>query len=284
MLDVPRGGLGGARLRRRAVPAAGGGRGVDGGLRLRFDGKGLDREPGGRERLGVQPFRNIVTLVRRVRVALRRCQAEPFEGFGEVLFDADAAGIEDTEVELAVGNAAVGGFAEPFRGALVVGALAAAIGVEHGEVMHRLGVAALGRLQIIAPRDVDILFYAKTLLVEGPEPEHRRYHAGLRRAVIPFGGFVEIDRHAFAFGETGADLVGGGRIAVQDGGAQYRTRDAFGQPLGRRHLNEARLAAGGHRRRGRNSPRDVAGAGRRGGPRRGRGPRAVPQGCGRGGV
>src|SRR5258707_5332794 len=140
-------GLDGACWGRRAVPAAGGGRRIDSGLWLRFGGKGLDRELGGGERLGVKAFRNIVTLVRRVRVALRRRQAEPFEGFGEVLFDADAAGIENAEGELAVRDAAVGGLAEPLRRALVIGALAAAIGVEHGEVMHRLGIAALGGLQ-----------------------------------------------------------------------------------------------------------------------------------------
>jgi len=85
-------------------------------------------------------------------------EAEPFEGFGEVLFDADAAGIEDAEIELAVGDAAIGRLAEPLRRALVIGALAAAIGVEHGQIMHRLGVAAFGRLQVVTPRDLDVLF------------------------------------------------------------------------------------------------------------------------------
>jgi hypothetical protein len=58
--------------------------------------------------------------------------------------------------------------------------------------MHRLGVAALGGLQVVAPRDVDVLLHAQALLVEGAEPEDRRHHAGLRRAVVPFRGFVEI--------------------------------------------------------------------------------------------
>src|SRR5208283_175151 len=114
----------------------------------------------------------------------------------EVLFDADAAGIEDAEVELAVGDAAIGGLAEPLSRVLVVGALAAAVGVEHGEVMHRLGVAALGGLHVVAPRDVDVLFDAETLLIEGSEPEYRGDHAGLRRAVIPFGGLFEVLRNA----------------------------------------------------------------------------------------
>src|SRR5204862_6706877 len=97
-------------------------------------------------------------------------EADPFEVFGEVLLDADAAGIEDAEVELAVGDAAIGRLAEPLRRALVIGALAAAVGVEHGEIMHRLGVAAFGSLKVITSRDLDVLFHAHALLVEGAKP------------------------------------------------------------------------------------------------------------------
>ena len=203
-----------------------------------------------------------------VRVALRCRQAEPFEGFGEVLFDADAAGIEDAEVELAVGDAAIGGLAEPLRRALVVGALAAAVGVEHGQIMHRLGVAALGRLQVVAPRDIDVLFHAQALFVEGPEPEDRRHHAGLRRAVVPFRGLVEIRGDAFAFGEAHADFIGRGRIALERGGAQHRSADRVGQSFGRRDLHHGELAAG-RRRCGRDRAGDVAavaGAARRAWP------------------
>src|SRR6202041_2681757 len=117
-------GLCACRLRR--VPSAGRACDVDGVVGLGFRCKGLDCELCRSQRLGVEPLGDIVALARRIRVALRRGQAEPFEGFGEILFDADAAGIEDAEVELAVGDAAVGRLAEPLRGALVVGALAAA--------------------------------------------------------------------------------------------------------------------------------------------------------------
>jgi len=51
-----------------------------------------------RERLGIEPLCDIVAFAHRVRIALGRGEAEPFEGFGEVLFDADAACIEDAEV------------------------------------------------------------------------------------------------------------------------------------------------------------------------------------------
>ncbi len=175
------------------------------------------------------------------------------------MFDADAAGIEDAEVELAVGDAAVRRLAEPFRSILVIGALAAAVSVEHGEIMHRLGVAALGGLQIITPRDVDVLFHAHPFFVEGTEPEDRRHHAGLRRAVVPFGGLVEILSHPFAFGEANADLIGRGRVTLQRSPAQPRSADRIRQPFGRRDLHHAEFAAGRGRARERDRSGDVAG-------------------------
>src|SRR6185312_9042552 len=102
---------------------------IDGVIRLLLRRKGLDRELCRRERLWIEPLGDIVALARGIGIALRRRQAEPLEGFGKVLFDADAAGIEDAEVELAVADPAVGRLAEPLRRALVVRTLAAAIGV-----------------------------------------------------------------------------------------------------------------------------------------------------------
>src|SRR5581483_10586336 len=159
------------------------------------------------------------------------------------LVDADAAGIEDAEIVLAVGDAAIGGLAEPLRRALVVGALAAAVRVEHGEIMHGLGVTAFGSLHIIAAGDVDILLHGEALLVEGPQAEDRRHHAGLRRTVEAFGGFVVIYRDAFAFGEAHADFVGRRGIALEDGGAQNRTADRLGDPLGRRDHDNRQFRA-----------------------------------------
>ena len=113
---LARGALGRQRLGRglrrgrgRRVPSAHRRRHVEGIVGLGFGGKGLDRELCRRQRLGIEALGNIVALVGSVRVALRRRQAEPFEGFGKVLFDADAAGIEDAEIELAVRDAAIGG-------------------------------------------------------------------------------------------------------------------------------------------------------------------------------
>ena len=231
--------------RRRRIPATGRGRHIDGGVGLRLRRKGLDRKLGRGQRLGVEPLGDIVALAAGIRIALGGREAEPFEGFGEVLFDADAAGIEDAEVELAVGDAAIGGLAEPLRRALVVGALAAAVGVEHGQIMHRLGVAAFGGLQIVTPRDVDVLFHAHALLVEGAEPEDRGHHAGLRRAVIPFCGFVEIGGYALALGKAHADFIGRGRIALHRGRAQHRSTDAIGQLLARRDLHGPSLPEAG---------------------------------------
>ena len=58
--------------------------------------------------------------------------------------DADAAGIEDAEIVLAVGDAVIGGLAEPFGRGLIVRLAVDALGIEHGEIVHRLGVARLG--------------------------------------------------------------------------------------------------------------------------------------------
>ena len=92
---------------------------IDGVVGLRFRREGLDRELGCRQRLGVEALGDIVAFATGIRVALRRRQAEPFERLGEILFDADAAGIKDAEVELAVGDAAIGRLAEPLRGCLL---------------------------------------------------------------------------------------------------------------------------------------------------------------------
>src|ERR1700733_8910349 len=152
---------------RRRIPTARRSRDVDGIVGLGFSREGLDRELGRGQRLGIETLGNVVALATSVNIALRCGQAEPLEGFGEVLVNADAAGVENAEIILAVGDAAIGGLAEPLRRALVVGALAAAVGIQHPEIVHRLGVAALGGLHVIAAGDIDVLFHAQALLVEG---------------------------------------------------------------------------------------------------------------------
>ena len=69
-----------------------------------------------------------------IDVALGGGEAEPFEGFSEILFHADAAGVKNAEVVLAIGDAARGGLPEPFGCALVIRPFAAAIGIESLEI------------------------------------------------------------------------------------------------------------------------------------------------------
>ncbi len=128
----------------------------------------------------------------------------------------------------------IGGLAEPLRRTLVVRSLVAAVGIEHREIVHRLGVAALGRANVVAAGRVDILFAAEALFVQRAEPEHRRHDAAVRGAVVPFGGFIIIDRDTLAFGKAHADFVGGGRIALQGGGPQHHAADRVRQCVGDR--------------------------------------------------
>ena len=58
---------------------------------------------------------------------------------------AEAAGVEDAEVELAVTDAVFGRPAEPLRGSGVIRLAVAALGEQHGEIMHGAGVAGFGR-------------------------------------------------------------------------------------------------------------------------------------------
>src|SRR6516164_10977813 len=119
--------LGCGRLRDSRVPSADRRSDSDGIVGLRLGDEGLDCELGCGQRLRVETFGDVVALEGCVCIALGRGEAEPFEGLREVLFDADASRIEDAEIELAVGDAAVGRFAEPLRRTLVVCALAAAV-------------------------------------------------------------------------------------------------------------------------------------------------------------
>ena len=167
-----------------------------------------------------------------------RRQAEPFEVFGEVLLNADATGIENAQIELAIGNAAIGRFFEPLRGAGVIRTFAAAVGIEHRQIVHGLGVSALSGLQIISSCDVDVLCHAQAFFVERAQPEDRRHYSGLCRAVVPFRGFVVVGRDSLAFGKAPRDFISRRRVALQRGCAQGRSADAVGQSLRRRDLNQ----------------------------------------------
>src|SRR5262249_25176448 len=128
-------------LGRGPVPAAG--RRFDRGgiLRLRLCHERLDCRIHGRESTRIQLPRDFVTFPGCGWVALACGQRVPFVGFRRALFDAGAALVEHSDIELAVYDAAHRGFAEPFGRGSLVQLAADPMRVEHGEVMHGLGVA-----------------------------------------------------------------------------------------------------------------------------------------------
>ena len=96
-------------LFRSRIPAGGGRRDIIG--RLVGDARlvGFEQRLGGGEPLGVEAHGDIVTLLAGVLVALLIGEREPHPGLLEVLLDAEAAGIEDGEIVLAVAHAVFGG-------------------------------------------------------------------------------------------------------------------------------------------------------------------------------
>ncbi len=94
-------------------------------------------------------------------------QREPLVGFGVVLLHADAAGVKDGEIVLAVGDAAIGGLAEPLRGSAVIGRAVDALGIEHREIVHRLAVALRGGRSIEVARHGEVLLHPDALFVKG---------------------------------------------------------------------------------------------------------------------
>src|SRR5206468_1803288 len=126
-------------------------------------------------------------------------EREPFVGFGEVLVDPDPARIKDTEVVLAVRDAAARGLAEPLRSGLVVRLAVDTLGVEHRQIVDRLGVALVGRLQVERARLVQIFLYALTLLVQAAEAVLGRREAVTGGALEPESGEFQIDGGAASF-------------------------------------------------------------------------------------
>src|SRR5947207_996503 len=210
------------RGRRGTVPSAGGRLDVHRLVGRRIGRPGLHRKLRGDERLLVEPGGDIVALLSRVLVALLSCKREPLVGFGEVLVDADSAGIEDAEIVLAVRDAAIGGLAEPLCGLTVVGLAVDALGVEHREIVDRLGVPLVGTLQIELARLVEVLLYALALFVKAAEAIERGRETLLGGAVEPLHREFQTGRYAAPFSEAHADLVFGRRIAGGRGGAQRR--------------------------------------------------------------
>ena len=97
-----------------------------------------------RHRLGVERLGDIVARLGGIGIAAAGGQREPLVRLLEVSADAEAAGIEHAQVELAVGHAAVGGLLEPLGGGFELLLAQLAAGIERGEVVHRHAVAGFG--------------------------------------------------------------------------------------------------------------------------------------------
>src|SRR6202035_5517995 len=233
------------------------------GARLRRRGPGLHRKPRCGERLWVETGGNFVAFLRRVLVALDRGQRKPFVGLGVILRHAGAAGVQDAEIVLAVGDAVIGGLAEPVGGVGVIRRPVDALGIEHGEIVHRLAVTLAGRGEIKVARGDEILFHPDAFFVKTAEAELRRRQALLGGAFEPQRRRLVAARHAVAIGEARADLVGGGRIAGERGGAQRRSADAGRQFVAgrRRGARQGAGDVGGGGNGGDRVPRVVTGGG-----------------------
>src|SRR5438132_408379 len=159
------------------VPATGRDLHVHGFLGRQVGGPGLHRKLRGDERLLVQARSDIVAFLGRVLIALLGRERKPLVGFREVLVDADAAGVKDAEIVLAVCNAPVGGFAEPLRRLAVVGLAVDPFGIKHRQIVYGLGVTLVGPLQIEQASLVEVLLHALAFLVKAAEAVERRRKA-----------------------------------------------------------------------------------------------------------
>src|SRR5207244_4133029 len=117
---------------------------------------------------------------------------EPLVGFGEVLVDANAARIKDSEIVLAVCDALVGRLAEPLRRGAIVGLAIDALGVEHREIVDRLRVPLVGAGDIKLARLLEVFLYALALLVKAAKAIERRCEALVRRAFEPWHRKLQI--------------------------------------------------------------------------------------------
>ena len=119
----------GGRRRRDAVPAARRDPHLDRRLGLRQRLPGLRGRHRRRQRLLVEAAGDLVAFLGGVTVAFAAGEREPLERFRQVGLDADAAGIEDRQIVLAVDDAVVGGLAEPARRGRIVGLAVDALGI-----------------------------------------------------------------------------------------------------------------------------------------------------------
>src|SRR5580698_11006082 len=111
------------RLRRIGlgyVPAGGRRFHVDRFIGLRHGFPGLYCKPRSGERLLIKLRSDFVAFLSSIFIALIGSEREPFVRLSEVLRHADTARIQDAEIVLAVGDAAISGFAEPMGGVAVI--------------------------------------------------------------------------------------------------------------------------------------------------------------------
>src|SRR6185369_16285907 len=151
---------------RDVIPAARWRLEIGGLVGLALGSEALRGELRRRQRLLVEPRRNLIALLGSVVVAVCGGQREPPIGFRQIGLNADAAGKKDGQIVLAVGDAVAGGLAEPFRRRLVVRLAVDALGVEHREIVHRLGVAFTGSRKVQPAGRLQVLLQTVTLFVK----------------------------------------------------------------------------------------------------------------------
>src|SRR6476619_6747864 len=194
------------RCRRYVVPATRGRLEIDRLVGLALGSEALRGELRRRQRLLVEPRRNLIALLGSVAVAVCGGQREPPIGFRQIGLNADAAGEKDGQIVLAVGDAVTGGLAEPFRRRLVVRLAVDALGVEHREIVHSLGVPLAGGSEVKPAGRLYVLLQALALFVEAGEPELGGCEAGFGSALEPANRLGRALLNPASFGVTGAQL------------------------------------------------------------------------------
>src|SRR5579883_894721 len=195
---------------------------------------------------------NLIPLLQGVLVAARGRQSEPLVRLRIALGDADPAGVQDAEVELAIGDAMVRRLVEPVRCVAVVGWAVDAFGIEHSQVVHRLAITLLGGRKIEVASRGETFPYTNTLFVHATEAELRRREARLGGSLEPGRSLLSVLRNAAAFGIACGYFEGSSWIAGQSRNAQGRSANAGRQSVcsGRSHgvrQDALRQRTGGHR-------------------------------------
>src|SRR5690606_12464018 len=121
---------------------------------------------------------------------------KPLVGFTKVLRRSVAAGIQDGEVELAIGNAEFGGLREPANGGSIVWLARDAGGVQDGKVVHGAGIAGSGGLFVICDCLVEVAGNPVALLEEVPQAVLSRRRTTVCGKLVPVGGLGHVHGNA----------------------------------------------------------------------------------------